>query len=120
MKSFIASLILFIAVIFFTILNSIYISKSCEEIDYLTRQIASDDDRDVAIQKISQLWKSKRIIFELSIKTNEIERMNDLIESLKASHSSQNEAEIQKNCILISELVIDFARYESISIKSIC
>ena len=120
MKSFVVALILFITVIFFTILNSIYITQSCEQINFISNQIASDSDREANIQRISETWESKRIIFELSIRTNEIERMNDLVESLKASYLSQNEAELQKNCALISELATDLSRYESISIKSIC
>ena len=48
------------------------------------------------------------------------ERMNDLIESLEASYLSENLAEFQKHCRLISELTKELISNEKISLKSIC
>ena len=49
----------------------------------------------------------------------ELERMNDLIESLSASHHAENDAELRKYCILISDLAKELALYEKLSLRSI-
>jgi len=119
MRSFIISLILFIVVILCIILNAAYVTKSCKQLDHLSQEISAGNNRNANIQEISEYWKNNRSMLGLSIRMNEIERMNDLIESLRASYSAQNESEIQKSCALISELALDLSRYERISVKSI-
>ena len=119
MKSFIVALILFCIILACIICNGIYIKSTCNEISELCQLLWQSSDRESTSLKIKALWQKCKTQLELSIRTNEIERMTDLIESLHSSVIIKNETEIQKYCTLISEHAEDMARHESISLLSI-
>ena len=120
MKSLIISLILFSFVLGAVIINAFYAKGVCGNIGELAEKLKSADECDALIENMKEIWSDARPILELSIRLNEIERMNDLIESLEASYLSENPAEFQKHCRLISELTKELISNEKISLKSIC
>ena len=119
MRSFIIALILFSILLICIIFNSIYVTKTCDTISELCLSVQRNEDRQSSLSKILDIWKKSKPILEFSIRISETERMSDLIESLNSSVSSQNEAEIQKYCILISDHAKDIAQYERISLSGI-
>ena len=119
MRAFISALLLFALLISAVVINSIYINSACDNLGYLAEKLAAAQDREPLIKEIKEIWNKNLPYFNLSIRTNELERMNDLIESLDASHKAQNEAEFQKYCILIADLAEEFACYERLSLRSV-
>jgi len=119
MRSFIATLLLFFLLVGSVVVNSIYVSSVCEKLENMANALKSSTQREPLISQLKSIWHSNSSYLNLSIRTNEIERMNDLIESLAASHNAKNEAEFQKYCILISALASDFSNYEKFSFHSI-
>lgn len=120
MKALVISLLLFSLVLGAVIVNSFYVKGVCDHIIDIVEKVKSADECDALIKDMKEIWSDARPILELSIRLNEIERMNDLIESLEASHISKNTAEFQKYCRLISGLAEELINSERISLKSIC
>ena len=119
MRSFIATLVLFALLIGTVAINAIYVRSVCNKIESMAEELRSSSQRDTLIPKLKSTWYNNSPYLNLSIRTSEIERMGDLIESLAASYYAQNEAEFQKYCILISALADEFYQYEQISLDSI-
>ena len=119
MKSFIITIILFSVILSFVILNSIYITKVCNKISDLCNSISNIPDHPKALTEMFESWKKSKPVLEFSVRISELERMSDLIESLQSSVKSQNEVEIQKYCILISDHAKYIAQHERISFSSI-
>lgn len=120
MKSFILSLLLFSTIIGGIIANSFYVTAFCNDLTYLCELAMLEQPNEDTVLKIKSLWEKKRPILDISIKTNELEKMNDLIQSLISVHKSKNSAEFDKYCILITELAKEFSEHERISFRSIC
>ena len=120
MKSAIVSLLIFLLLIILIVGNAIYVSHVCKDISNLAQEVSNSDQKEISIAKMKDLWSGHRDWLDLSVKLNEIERMSDLIESLDAAHKADNQAEISKYCILISELAEEFSEHEKLSFRSIC
>ena len=120
MRSFIATVILFSLLVGSVAVNAIYVNSVCEKMENLANELKASTEKASLIAELRSLWSKNSAYLNLSIRTDEIERMNDLIESLNASHNAQNDAEFQKYCILIAALAQEFSRYEGISFDSIC
>ena len=119
MRSFISSLILFSLLLLVVTTNAIYVNNEYKEISELAKEIKSADNRDALVNDMVEKWDRASKLLSLSVRLSEVERMNDLIRSLWSSHKSQNEAELQKCCHLISELADELSGYEQVSFKSI-
>lgn len=119
MRSFIATLVLFALLIVAVTANAIYVISVCNKIESITQELKIPSQRESLISSLRSTWYNNSSYLNLSIQTNEIERMSDLIESLAAAHNAQNEAEFQKYCILIDSLANEFSRHEGISFGSV-
>ena len=119
MRAFITALLLFFILIGLIIINSVYITSEFENMSLAAERIASSQDKEALILELKRMWQKNLPIFNLSIRMGELERMNDLIESLSASHHAENDAELRKYCILISDLAKELALYEKLSLRSI-
>ena len=119
MKALTATLILFALLIGVVVANSIYVRSVSQKIGDIAEDLKTASSKEDAISNLKSIWHRNKPYLNLSIRANEIERMNDLIEALEASYNAQNEAEFQKYCILISELAEEFSHYETISPNSV-
>ena len=120
MRSLIATIILFSLLVGSVIINAIYVDSVCDKIKISADALKTSFQKEELLSELKSIWSKNKSYLNLSIRTNEIERMNDFIESLSASHNANNEAEFQKYCILISALAEEFSLYESVSLDSIC
>ncbi len=120
MKSLISAIILFVLLVGIIVFNSLYVSKFCADISNIVTKIEESDKPSVLLSELKTKWNQSRRWLDFSIRTGEIERMNDLIEGLIASHSAKNEHEVKKHCSLIKQLLEEFSEHEKISVKSLC
>ena len=120
MRSSIIALLLFLIIMITVIGNAIYVSTLCQDISDVAQKLPDSEQKEICVTELKNLWNKHRLWLDLSIKLNEIERMSDLIESLDAAYKADNQAEISKYCILISELAQEFAEHEKLSFRSIC
>ena len=115
MKSFIAVLVIFALLLVLIVSNAIYVRRIFSEISELASQVEESDD----IREIPNIWSKSQRILSFSIEADEIERMNDLMESLRTSIAADNPYDISKYCRLIKELAEELIEYERISLDSI-
>ena len=118
MKSLICALIIFLILTVSIFVNSFYVKNTMEHICDLTLKL---EDSENAEEKnaVVVFWTDNRILLSLSIEADELERMNDLIETLRTIDVFDERAELQKHCRLIRELAAELSSYESISIDGI-
>lgn len=119
MKSFITVLIIFAILISLITLNSLYVSKTFTEILNISDSIANKHEEASGINTIITIWEKSKKILSFSIESDEMERMNDLIESLRVAYLSNNTYDLNKYCRLIGGLAKELMEYEKISFSSI-
>jgi hypothetical protein len=96
--------------------NALNISTAFEKMSSLADEVSNSAESPYQIREI---WQSKRDLFELSIEDDEIEQMNEMIESLISAYESNDRSQIVKYCRLISDLCDELMSFEKVSIKSI-
>ncbi len=120
MKSVVLSLLLFLLILGAIVANSFYVSHFCDDILEIAQKLEYSEQKETLISEMKVVWNKNRDWLDFSIKLNEIERMNDLIESLESAYKANNQAEFSKYCALITELAQEFAEHEKLSLRSIC
>ena len=114
MKSFIAAILLFFLTVGCIVFNSVYVSSALEDLSQMAKQVAADNS--ASPQDLKELWEHYRSPLSFSVKESKLERMSELVESLRFT---SNRAEADKLCILIIELCDEMRQYEKISIQSL-
>lgn len=118
MKSLVCALIIFIILAGLVITNSFYVNKTMKNISALVLEL-ENEMKEEKKNAVIDLWNDNRKLLSLSIEADELERMNDLIESLRSVDDQNNFSEFQKYCRLIRELALELSEYESISLEGI-
>ena len=119
MKSFITVVILFALLIALIIANSIFVRSVFSKISNISTSIIENEHQLNQVDRILSLWSKSQDLLILSIEADEIERMNDLMESLYSACLCDNEEDIKKYCRLIKSLSDELIEYEKISFHSI-
>lgn len=119
MKALIISLILFSLLIFCTVTNAVFINDSASFIADSAKKLQSCDDCDETISELEDHWKKNRPLIGLSIPHNQLDKISDLIISLRIAYSSGNTVEVKKYAALLSESADTLRRTERISIENI-
>lgn len=117
MKTFIISMIIFSILIALVITNSIYIHKITDRMLALSLAI-SPNDFDGA-NNLSLFWQKHRLFFSISVHDSQIESITEIIENIKSAAALGNDAEFNKNIILLSELLEELQKIEEISFQGI-
>lgn len=117
MRSFIASMLLFAIFCCAIAANSVYVSSSCDDMRACAEHIKSGSTS--SISELEALWRSHRYLFGFSVAESKIERMDELILSLRSAINAQSSSEIPRLCSLIEELCEDISIYERITLQSI-
>ncbi len=118
MKSFVAVLIILFIIIALAIANALYVANVFSRLSELSKEVIGGSGDD-GVANILSLWQKNEALLSLSIEADELERMNDLIESLKLASEIDNTYELRKYCRLISELSDELMNYERLSLQSI-
>lgn len=119
MKAFIAVIIIFFLIISLVIANSLYVTNIFSKISDLSNDLINDAPNADTVEEILSVWQKSQSLLSLSIEADELERMNDLIESLHTACLTNNSYDIKKYCRLVSELSQELMSYERISFDSI-
>lgn len=69
--------------------------------------------------KLRDIFAKHRSLLAISIESDELERMNELIESLISAYESKDSSQITKYCRLIADLCYELSTFEQISIESV-
>lgn len=117
MRSLIVAIILFIIIVSAVVVNSIYVCRLLGNIERISAEISSTVGKSAAsaISDLESTWSSNRTIISLSVESGRIERMDELIISLKSALSAQSEHEVLRLCRLISELCREILVHQRLS-----
>lgn len=118
MKSLICALVIFTILAGLVITNAFYVNKTMKNISALVIELENEINEEKK-NAVVALWNDNRKLLSLSIEADELERMNDLIESLRVIDYQNNFPEFQKYCRLVRELALELSDYESISVEGI-
>lgn len=121
MKALAVSLILFILIVSATTANGIYSYGTLNKIDELSNEISSSavKDSQALIQQLESFWLERRSLLGFGIQESKLERMSELIISLKCAHELNSPPDIKRLCSLIHELCEEIIQYEKISFQGI-
>ena len=70
-------------------------------------------------QALRELFVEHRSLLALSIESDELERLGELIESLISAYESKDSSQTVKYCRLVADLCRELSSFEKISIESI-
>lgn len=70
-------------------------------------------------QELRELFVEHRSLLALSIESDELERLGELIESLVSAYESKDSSQTVKYCRLTADLCRELSSFEKISIESI-
>lgn len=119
MRSLISALLLFLIVLGAITLNSIFLHRSADEMLGTASVLPYSEEQEEQLEELESFWDKRRTLLSLSVKYDYIERMNDLLISLRAAISAGNHTEVERICLLICELCDSLSQYERISIHSL-
>ena len=110
------------AVILLSLCTALVIANSLALCDILGDMVSlSADilDSGASPYKLREIFKEKRSLLALSIESDELERLCELIESLVSAHESKDSSQITKYCNLIADLCRELSGFEKISFESV-
>lgn len=119
MKSFVASLILILLLVGTVTVNSIYIRSICDEISDQTDELSESGYDGEKVSRLLSFWNKHEKLVSLSVESDELKRMKDLISSLPTLKEETSSDEFIRACLLISDLCDELSSYERISFESI-
>lgn len=119
MKSLIASLILLLLLIGAVSVNSVYVQSVCGDISDLADELCESGYESEKVSRLISLWDKHEGILSLSVESDELKRMKDLVSSLPTLKEKTSSDEFVRACRLISDLSDELKSYERISFDSI-
>ena len=96
--------------------NAITLCGVLGEMIELCDKISSDQE---SPQELRELFVEHRSLLALSIESDELERLGELIESLVSAYKSRDSSQTVKYCRLVADLCRELSSFEKISIESI-
>lgn len=106
-------LILFVAVG----ANAVYVNRVCESLAASAERMLEQGYSDEEHERLSSAWERSRELLSLSVSSDELWQMEELISSLPSLSNSPDE--LASSCRLICRLCYELARYERISLESL-
>ena len=119
MRSLCVTLALLTILIFAVGINSFYVRRVCGGITEAAELILHGGYSEDNIERLCSLWGKNRRMLGFSIESDEIEQMDELIESLSSLDAQSSTDELGKHCRLIIKLSNELAGYERISFESL-
>lgn len=119
MKSFAVSVTLFVILLAVVIANSVFLCGVFDGMSEIAASLTWDLSSQSDLDKLISLWEDNRSIITYSIEEDEIDRMNELTQSLLDSFKSSDAAAFEKYRLLLIDLCDEFSRYEKLSLESL-
>ena len=116
MKSFITSIILFIAIILATVINTVYVRDTVSTLEQLALSV-SEGDSDGS--DLEAFWNDHKDYIELTTSYRQIDEISNIIINLRNSYTFDDKQALQQNYVLLCNALDDILRYESFSITNI-
>lgn len=116
MRAIISAIILLSLCTALVIANAITL---CDILGDMARMSVEISESGSSPHGLLQLFQEKRPLLALSIESDELERLCELIESLVSAYESKDSSQITKYCNLIADLCCELSGFEKISFESV-
>lgn len=116
MRAIISAVILLSLCVALTVANAFAVCGVLEDMRELALEIGRTGE---SPYRLRELFAGERSLLAVSIESDELERMNELIESLVSAHESKDSSQITKYCNLIADLCRELSSFEKISFESV-
>lgn len=119
MRSFIATLLLFISICTVIVINNNYIKRSAEYITERVSEEVFEENPEKAIAELEEFWKKNHPIISMSVGFKELDRMSDLIIDLKTYYELGIASEVAHTRVMIIETVDEISRLERFGLENL-
>ena len=119
MRSFIISSALLVIVLCAIIANAVIVSGTARHICSLADDLKSDTADEATLSELERVWQERHLLLSISVQLDTIERINELIVSLRSAYNAGASQEIIRLCTVISDLCDEIAEYERLSFYAI-
>ena len=121
MKVFYFSLIIFTTLISAIAINYHYINSTSDALTEMLNKLesAGEDEEETQIKNIKEFWESNKIKLSISVSFNEINRMDDLINTLEVNYKTENDQDYELTKALLKVAIEEIRRLERFSIENI-
>ena len=116
MRAIISAVVLLSLCTALVLANAITLCDILSQMTELCDKISRDQE---SPQELRELFVEHRSLLALSIESDELERLGELIESLVSAYESKDSSQITKYCRLIADLCYELSTFEQISIESV-
>ena len=116
MRAIICAVVLLSLCITLVIANAVTLQDILRKMTDLADKISKLGEKPYELR---DLFAKHRSLLAISIESDELERMNELIESLISAYESKDSSQITKYCRLIADLCCELSTFERISLESI-
>lgn len=118
MKTFWISLTLFLCLLAGILTNCVYVNRTVSHLEQLIREIPEESwDASASLQKLSDYWTDQQDKLGFSVNYTELNEIEKLILSLQVHALEGNQAEFERNRLLLSAAVEEIRRLEQINLR---
>ena len=119
MKTFAATLVLFLILIIIIIVNVFYVNSVLERTRELATQIYTDSADDAALSELCEYWKKHKAVLGMSTSLRDVDSVTENLLNFRTSIIEGNDLLLEQSYALLCNSLDDIARYERISLENI-
>ncbi len=119
MKAFWASIVLFTLLITAVAVNADYIHRITNNLVVFAEELEAADGRSERLDQLENRWNRSRTWIALSVKQSDLNKIDELIVTLRWAHDTQNEEAFLKYRALLMQTAKEFNRTERLSLQNI-
>ncbi len=115
MKTVIFTVLFFLLLLCFIFINFAYINKTSDRLCYLVQSLPNVDDEmcSVRVDSLIKEWLSCRNLTELSTSLSKLQRIDDLLSSLKVFAAKNRDAEYEQCRAYLINAFTELSEFES-------
>ncbi len=119
MRSFVATILIFIFVCGIIVVNNRYVKDCASYICECVSEESFYNDPNAAVNRLEDFWEKNHPFIGLSVGFKELDRMSELIIELKSYTELGNTSEIKRLRMLIIDSADDISRLEKFDIENL-
>ena len=120
MKAWIISLVLFILLLGLIIGNAVYIhrvaARLCEISDSL---VFDEEETEARFEMLEAYWERNRAFIALSISYRELDRVAEMMISLRSAYETKNASDFEEYRRLFRDVADEISRFERFSVENL-
>ena len=100
-------------------INADFIGKCCNFIDRSADELKNPESREQIIGELERFWKDRRDLIGLSVRDDELDRIENIIIRLRTAYEEGNEYDFEKCRAELKNAAVSIGRKEKLSVGSL-